>query len=166
MATSTSVVNGALYYIVALSFLLFFLIVFFMIYFLIRYRKSRNPVPTEIPGNWKIEMIWVVVPTLIVMTMFLYGLTGFKFLRSVPGDSIPITVNARQWSWLFEYQNGKKSPDLVVPLGKDIRCDLVSADVIHGFYVPAFRIQMDTFPGIKTHVWFKATTAGSYDILC
>jgi cytochrome c oxidase subunit II len=166
MATSTSVVNGALYYIVALSFLLFFLIVFFMVYFLIRYRSSRNPVPTEIPGNWKIEMIWVIVPTLIVMTMFVYGLTGFRFLRATPGDSIPITVHARQWSWLFEYQNGKKSADLIVPVGKDIRCDLVSADVIHGFYVPAFRIQMDTLPGIKTQVWFKATETGSYDILC
>jgi cytochrome c oxidase subunit II len=75
-------------------------------------------------------------------------------------------VHSRQWSWIFEYENHRKSPDLVVPMGKNIRCFLVSDDVIHGFYIPAFRIQQDTVPGIKTQVWFNATTTGNYDILC
>ncbi len=166
MSTSTSVVNGALIYILAFSVLFLFLIVFFMIYFAIRYRKSRNPVPVEVRSSNILEAIWVIVPTLLALTMFLYGLTGFRFLRSTPADSILVKVHARQWSWLFEYNNGKKSPDLVVPLGKDVRCDLTSDDVIHGFYVPAFRIQQDVVPGIKTQAWFNAVTTGSYDILC
>lgn len=166
MATSTIVVDGALIYIIALSSLLFFVNIFFMIFFVVRYRRSRNPTPAEIPGNAMLEAVWVIVPTMIALTMFVYGLTGFRFLRAAPADSIPVKVLARQWSWLFEYANGKKSPDLIVPLGKNIRCDLVSADVIHGFYVPAFRIQQDVVPGLKTYAWFNAMTMGNYAILC
>ena len=166
MATSTGVVDGALIYILALSVLLLFLIVFFMVYFLVRYRTSRNPVPTELPGSPLLETVWVVVPTLLATTMFIYGLTGFRFLRFAPAGSLVVKVHARQWSWLFEYANGKKSPDLIVPLGKNIKCELISADVIHGFYVPAFRIQQDAVPGLPTEAWFNATTPGSYYILC
>ncbi|MGA2506418.1 MAG: cytochrome c oxidase subunit II [Chitinispirillaceae bacterium] len=166
MATSTGVVDGALIYILALSVLLFFLIVFFMVYFLVRYRKSRNPVPSELRGSPLLEAVWVVAPTLLVTTMFIYGLTGFRFLRAAPAGSIVVKVHARQWSWLFEYANGKKSPDLIAPLGRNIRCELISADVIHGFYVPAFHIQQDAVPGLKTEAWFNATTPGSYYILC
>jgi cytochrome c oxidase subunit 2 len=165
-ATSTGVVDGALIYILALSALLLFLIVFFMVYFLIRYRQARNPVPSELPGSRTLEAIWVVVPTLLVTTMFIYGLTGFRFLRAAPAGSIVVKVHARQWSWLFEYANGKKSPDLIVPLGRNIKCELIADDVIHGFYVPAFRIQQDAVPGLRTEVWFNATTPGSYYILC
>jgi cytochrome c oxidase subunit II len=166
MATSTGIVDGALIYILALSVLLLFLIFFFMVFFLVRYRASRNPVPSELPESPIIEALWVVVPTLLVTTMFIYGLTGFRFLRSAPEGSLPVMVHARQWSWLFEYDNGRKSADLIVPLGRNVRCELVSADVIHGFYVPAFHIQQDAVPGMKTFVWFKATTMGSYYILC
>jgi cytochrome c oxidase subunit II len=166
MSTSTVVVNGALIYTLAISVLLLFLNTFFMLYFLVRYRRSRNPVPSEIPGSTLLEITWVIVPTLIVTSIFFYGLTGFEFLRAVPADSIKIKVHARQWSWLFEYADGKKSPDLIVPFGKNVRCELYSADVIHGFYIPAFRIQQDVVPGLKTVVWFNATTLGTYYILC
>jgi cytochrome c oxidase subunit 2 len=166
MATSTGIVDGALIYILVLSALLFFLIVFFMVFFLVRYRASRNPVPTELPPNNLVEIAWVIVPTLIALTMFYYGLTGFTFLRATPQGSLFVKVHARQWSWLFEYQNGKRSPDLVVPLGRNVKCELIAADVIHGFYVPAFRIQQDAVPGMSTSVWFNATALGSHYILC
>jgi cytochrome c oxidase subunit II len=166
VSTSTGVVNEAMIYILAFMALLFYLIVFFMVYFTVRFRKSRNPVPAELPDSRLIETIWVIVPTLLVIPMFVYGLTGFLFLRAVPLDSIPVKVHARQWSWLFEYANGKRSPDLVVPLGKNISCELISADVIHGFYIPAFHIQQDAVPGLKVKVWFNATEMGSSYILC
>jgi cytochrome c oxidase subunit II len=166
MSTSTGIVDAALIYICAVSALLFFLILFLMIFFTVRFRQSRNPKPTELKGSKLLEIVWIVVPTIIVSTMFLYGLTGFNFLRKVPADSFHIKVHARQWTWLFEYPNGKKSPDMIVPLGKNIACDLISADVIHGFYVPAYRIQEDIVPGITTKVWFNATERGSSYILC
>jgi cytochrome c oxidase subunit 2 len=166
MSTSAVVVNGSLIYILAIAVLCFILILFFMVYFLVRYRHARNPVPEEIPGNPILETIWVVVPTIIMLTMFYYGLTGFNFLRRSPANSLNVKVHSRQWSWLFEYENGKKSPDLVIPLGRNIRCELTSDDVIHGFYIPAFRIQQDALPGFKTAVWFNSTATGTYDILC
>jgi cytochrome c oxidase subunit II len=166
MSTSAVEVNGALIYILAISLLMFFLIVFFMVYFLVRYRRSRNPVPEELHGNVLLESIWVIIPTLILLTMFYYGLTGFTYLRNSPSNSMIVKVHARQWSWLFEYENGTKSPDLIVPINKNIKCELSSDDVIHGFYVPAFRIQQDTLPGIKTEAWFNASVPGIYDIFC
>ena len=166
MSTLTPIIDSALIYILAFSALLLFLIVFFMIYFAVRYRKVRNPVASELPESPLIEAAWVVLPTLLVATMFFEGLTGFLYMRAVPADSIAVKVHARQWSWLFEYPNGKKTPDLIVPFGKNVSCDLISTDVIHGFYIPAFHIQQDIVPGLKTRVWFNATTLGSYYILC
>jgi cytochrome c oxidase subunit II len=166
MSTSTAVVNGAMIYILVFTALLFFLIIFLTVYFLVRYRRSRNPVPEEIRGSNLLEAAWVIIPTILVMTFFLYGLTGFNFLRNVPADSLKIKVIARQWSWLFEYSNGKKSPELIIPISINIECDLHTEDVIHGFYIPAFRIQQDIIPGIPTRVWFKALETGSYDIFC
>jgi cytochrome c oxidase subunit II len=166
VSTSTGIVNEAMIYILVFMALLFFLIVFFMVYFTVRYRSSRNPVPSELPDSRLIETIWVVVPTLLVIPMFVYGLIGFQFLRAIPADSVPVKVYARQWSWLFEYANGRKSPDLVVPLGKNVSCELISQDVIHGFYIPAFRVQQDAVPGLKVKVWFNATELGSSYILC
>ena len=77
-----------------------------------------------------------------------------------------INVTARQWSWLFEYENGKRSDVLNVPLGKPIRLIMTSVDVVHSFFVPAYRIKEDCVPGMKTHLWFTADELGTYDIFC
>ena len=164
--STIGVVNEAFYFIAAFSFLLFFGIVFFMVYFLVRYRRSRNPVATEIHGNAWLEVLWVVLPTALALAMFGYGLTGYQFLRSPPAGALDVAVHSRQWSWLFEYPNGARSPDLVVPVGRDVRLTLTSDDVIHAFYAPAFHIQVDTVPGMKTQAWFRGPSVGSYDILC
>jgi cytochrome c oxidase subunit 2 len=146
--------------------LLFFAIVFLMVYFLVRYRRSRNPQPTEIEGHTGLEILWIGLATLLVLTMFFYGLAGFRFLRRAPADSLPVKVTARQWSWLFEYPNGLKSVELIAPLGRNIRLEFHSEDVIHSFYVPALRIKQDTVPGMTTRAWFRAGQTGSFDVLC
>jgi cytochrome c oxidase subunit 2 len=165
-ATTIGAVDESLYYIAAFSFLLFFGIVFLMILFAVRYRSSRNPVPTEIHGNNLLEVLWIVLPTLIALSMFFYGLTGYNFLRQAPAGSLEVAVHSKQWSWSFEYPDGKRSPALVVPAGRDVRLTLTSDDVIHGFYLPGYRIQVDAVPGMKTYAWFKASRAGAFDILC
>ena len=165
-ATTIGAVDESLYYIAAFAFLLFFGIVFFLVYFAVRYRASRNAVPTEIHGNNILEVLWVLLPTLLALSMFFYGLTGYNFLRRAPAGSYEVTVHAKQWSWLFEYPDGAKSPDLVVPAGRDVKLNIGSDDVIHGFYLPAYRIQVDAVPGMKTYAWFKATRVGAFDILC
>lgn len=166
MSVTAAAVDSTFIYILVFSLLLFFAIVFLMLYFLVRYRRSRNPRPTEIEGHTGLEILWIGLSTLLVLTMFFYGLAGFRILRRAPPDSLPVKVTARQWSWLFEYPNGLKSVDLIAPLGRNLRLELRSQDVIHSFYVPALRIKQDAVPGMTTQAWFRAGQTGSFDILC
>ena len=163
---SGEVVNQVFFYILAITVFLLALITFLMVYFVIRYHRKRSPQPAEIKENTWLEIIWTVVPTLLVLTMFYYGLTGFNFLKRAPQDAMKVKVIARQWSWLFEYENGLKGPELKVPVGKPIKLQLTSQDVIHSFYAPAFRIKQDVVPGMVNSLWFQPTEVGEFDVLC
>src|SRR4030042_38838 len=159
-------VDQVFFYILAISIFLLGLITFLMVYFVIRYRRERNPQPSDIHENIWLEVIWTVVPTLLVLTMFYYGLTGFSFLKKAPDDAMKVKVIARQWSWLFEYENGMKNMELKVPVGKPVKLLLTSQDVIHGFYAPAFRIKQDVVPGMTNTLWFQPTELGTFDVWC
>jgi cytochrome c oxidase subunit 2 len=138
-----------------------------MVWFTIRYHRSRSPEPTsKNDGNLWLEIIWTVFPTILVMAMFYYGWAGYLALRNVPKGSMEVTATARMWSWTFTYPNGKTSAKLYVPAGKPVKVDLVALDVLHGFYLPAFRVKRDVVPGMKNHAWFVATKPGSYDLFC
>lgn len=137
-----------------------------MIYFVLRYHQKRHPEPADIEGRMGLEILWTVIPTLIVLVLFYYGYTGFRTLKEVPADAVKVKVIARQWSWLFEYENGTKSEDLRVPMGKTVSLSLTSQDVIHSFYIPAFRVKQDAVPGMTTHLAFRADRLGEYDALC
>jgi cytochrome c oxidase subunit II len=165
-ASTIGAVDESLYYIAAFSFVLFFGIVFAMVYFAAKYRASRSPKPVEVKGRAWLEVLWIVLPTLLALSMFVYGLTGYNFLRKAPAGSYEAAVHSRQWSWSFEYPKMGRSPDLVVPAGRDVRLTLSSDDVIHGFYLPGYRIQVDAVPGMKTYAGVKATRVGGFDILC
>lgn len=163
---SGEVVDKVFFYILAITVFLLSLITFLMVYFVIRYRRKSNPQPADIHENTWLEIIWTVVPTLLVLTMFYYGLTGFNFLKKAPPEAIKIKVIARQWSWLFEYENGVKSTELIVPLRRPVKLSLISEDVIHGFYAPAFRIKQDVVPGMINSLWFQTTELGTFDVFC
>jgi len=163
---SGEVVNQVFFYILAITVFLLALITFLMVYFVIRYHRKRSPQPAEIKENTWLEIIWTVVPTLLVLTMFYYGLTGFNFLKRAPQDAMRVKVIARQWSWLFEYENGLRGTELKVPVGKPIKLLLTSQDVIHSFYAPAFRIKQDVVPGMVNSLWFQPTEVGEFDVLC
>jgi cytochrome c oxidase subunit 2 len=137
-----------------------------MIWFVFRYNRKRHPVPSQVSGNFWAEFIWIVVPTLLVLGMFWSGWHSYRALRDAPADALEIKVMARMWSWDFEYPNGKHSGTLVVPVGKAIKLQLNSADVLHGFFAPAFRIKIDTVPGMPTYGWFRAEKEGEYVIFC
>jgi cytochrome c oxidase subunit II len=138
-----------------------------MVWFVIRYRSSREPEPTStVDTNLWLEITWIALPSLLVMAMFYYGWAGYLSLRNVPKDALEVTATARMWSWSFTYANGKTSPKLYVPVGKPVVVDLVSQDVIHGFFLPAFRVKRDVVPGMKNHAWFVASKAASYDLFC
>ncbi len=164
--TTQGAVDQTFIAIIALCILLFAAIVFFAIFFAIRYRRSANPNPKQLHGNWILETAWITVATVLALAIFWYGLTSFKFLKAVPSDSLPVHVTASQWSWLFTYENGRKSTDLVVPQGKDIALTMESPDVIHGFFIPAFRVKQDIVPGMKNRLWFRADRLENVDVFC
>ncbi|KAB0672168.1 cytochrome c oxidase subunit II [Oryzomonas sagensis] len=138
-----------------------------MVFFVVRYHRSRAPEPTsQVAGNLWLEIVWIVLPTLLVLVMFYYGWAGYLALRNVPTGAMEVTATARMWSWSFAYANGRTSDKLYVPVNKPVRVELVSRDVIHGFYLPAFRVKRDVVPGMKNHAWFVATKPGSYDLFC
>jgi cytochrome c oxidase subunit 2 len=98
--------------------------------------------------------------------MFYFGWTNYEYIRNVPRDAMEVKVTGRQWAWDFEYPNGKKTDRLYCALDRPMALDIRSADVIHGFYVPAFRIKMDAVPGKQNVTWFQPTQLGSFDIEC
>jgi len=135
--------------------------------FVIRYHRSRAPQPTsQVEGNIWLEIIWVTLPTLLVLAMFYYGWAGYLSLRNVPKGAMEVTATARMWLWVFTYPDGRTSPKLYVPVGKPVRVQLVSKDVLHGFYLPAFRVKRDVVPGMNNYAWFVASKPGSYDLFC
>lgn len=166
VSLQTGTVDYVFYFIFWISVFFLVLITGLMIYFVIKYNKKRHAKAVNIEGNTPLEIMWTVIPIIIVMVMFYVSLEGFKFLRKAPENSMKVTVNARMWSWMFEYENGVKTDTLIVPVNRPVKLLLTSQDVIHSFYVPAFRIKEDAVPGTQNHLWFQATTEGNYDVLC
>ncbi|HXW69733.1 MAG TPA: cytochrome c oxidase subunit II [Dissulfurispiraceae bacterium] len=166
IANTATKIDSVFLFIVSCLVVLLVLVTFFMVFFVIRYSRKRNPNPEQIEGNVLLEIIWTVIPTVLVLVMFYAGWSDFSYIRNPPDNAMPVQVTGMQWSWQFEYKNGKQSNVLNVPLGKPVKLILTSADVIHSLFIPAFRIKEDAVPGLKTHLWFKADELGSFDIFC
>lgn len=160
-------VDQAFWYILGISIVLLFGITVVMVYFVVKYRRSKNPVPSDIRDNYLLEVIWTIIPTLIALSMFYIGWTSYMGLRNVPEDAMEVEVLGQQYSWIFVYDNDKETEnELVVPEGQAIKLNISSLDVLHSFYLPAFRVKVDAVKGMPTYAWFYADEAGEYDIQC
>lgn len=137
-----------------------------IIIFIVKYNKKKNPVASEIEGSTKLEIIWTVIPIILVLFMFWLGWSSYLPQRKVPADAMKIKVTAQMWSWRFEYANGQIEDTLYVPVNKAVALNMVSVDVIHSLYIPAFRIKTDVVPGKDNSMWFKSLVIGSYDLFC
>ncbi len=167
LITTTEAVDKAFYVILGISGVMLLGVTVAMIYFVWRYNRKRYPVPlSQKDHNFWLETIWTIIPTILVMMMFWYGWEGYLSLRRIPDNAMPIHASARMWSWLFTYENGKTTNKLYVPVGQPVYVRLIAEDVLHSFYVPAFRVKRDCVPGMETYVWFVAEKAGSYDLFC
>jgi len=155
-------------FVVILSIAFFFLIglTLTMIYFIYRYNKKRNPHAKQIKGSIKLEIIWTLIPTILVMVMFYYGWAGWRPMKKAPEDSFNINVIARMWNFTFEYENGKKTDTLFVPRDKPVKLNLTSLDVIHALYIPAFRVKEDVVPGRDKFMWFVPQKEGTFELFC
>ena len=160
-------VDQAFWYILGISVVLLFGITVVMVYFVVRYRRSKHPVAADIRDNYPLEIVWTIIPTLIALSMFYVGWSSYLGLRTVPDDAMEVEVLAQQYSWIFVYDNDKETEnELVVPLGKAIKLNITSLDVLHSFFIPAFRIKVDAVKGMPTYTWFYADELGEYDIEC
>jgi len=159
-------VDRAFMFILGVSFIFLIGLTFTMLYFIYRYNKKKNPVATQIEGSTKLEIIWTVIPTILVLVMFYYGWSGWSSMKKAPKDTFNITATGRMWNFTFTYPNGKITDTLYVPLNKAIKMKLVSMDVIHGFYIPEFRIKEDVVPGREKMSWFIPQREGMYELFC
>ncbi|MEI7421788.1 MAG: cytochrome c oxidase subunit II [Prolixibacteraceae bacterium] len=159
-------VDKAFIFIFTISFIFTIAIVALMIYILIHFSRKKNKNPQQFSGNTKLEIIWTVLPLIIVLMMFYYGWVGFAPMRQVPADAMPVKVIGKMWSWDFDYGNGKVSKELVLPYQRDVKLNLVSVDVNHSFFIPAFRVKEDVIPGYSNYMWFKPIMKGTFDIYC
>lgn len=153
-------------YIVALSVVVLAGITGAMILFVVRYARSRRPQAEQIEGNRLLEVVWTAIPTVLFLSMFFYGWSAWRAGRVGPADASTIKVTGRQFAWSFTYPAGKTTPELVLPLGRPVRLDVVSQDVVHGFFVPAFRLKVDAVPGRTNYTYVTPTQLGDYDVEC
>lgn len=159
-------VDNIMLYITGISVILLLGITFTMIYFVVKYNRKKGHKPVDIHGSVTLEVIWILVPTILVMTMFYYGFVGYKEFQRFPDDSMEISVVGRMWKWDFTYENGKTSDTLYVPINKPIKLIMESVDVNHSFYIPAFRIKRDVLPNKVNFMGFTPTEEGRFDVAC
>jgi len=159
-------VDAVFLYIFVLSAAFLVFITVLMVYFTVRYSRKRNPTPVDIEGNLWLETTWTLVPLVLFLSMFYFGWTNFAYMRNPPRDAMVVEVTARQWAWNFKYPNGKRSNELYVALDRPVKLELHSQDVIHGFYIAAFRVKEDVVPGRNNFLWFSPTLLGTFDIQC
>jgi cytochrome c oxidase subunit 2 len=161
-----STFNTSFYFMAGVS--LFFLLglTFTMLYFVFRYNKKKNKTAIQNEGNIKLEIVWTVIPIILALMMFYYGWEGWKPMSKAPANAMKITTTARMWSFSFLYENGKESTDLVVPLNTPVKLNLISVDVIHSLFIPAYRLKSDIVPGREKMMWFMPQTEGNYDLYC
>lgn len=140
-----------------------------VVYAAIRYHRKRENelAPSSNAFNLRLEVGWTVIPFIIFMGMFTWGAILYFDIERPPDSAIDVYVVAKQWMWKTQHLDGTREiNELHVPVGQSVRLLMISQDVIHSFYVPAFHIKQDVLPGRFTTIWFRATKAGRYHLFC
>jgi len=143
-------------------------VTFYMVYYAWKYRRrSHADRPVDVhPSKW-LELSWVVIPSLLVLVVFFWGFKAFVSAGISPDNAYEIRVVGKKWLWEFEYPNGTTSVgDLYVPVGEPVELVMTSTDVIHSFFIPAFRVKHDAVPNRYSTIWFEVKEQGEYQVLC
>jgi len=161
-------VDHLLYYLMVVAVFFTLLIFLAIFYFAIRYRRrSERELPQAIHGNVPLEIVWSVIPFGLTMVMFFWGASIYYREGRPPDDALPIYVVGKQWMWKLQHMEGQREiNELHIPLGRAVKLTMTSEDVIHSFFVPAFRTKQDVVPGRYSTEWFKPTKAGKYHLFC
>jgi cytochrome c oxidase subunit 2 len=161
-------VDALYFFITAVSLFFFTLIVVLVLVFAIKYRRrSEEDQPKPIHGSLKLELLWTIIPLILAMVMFIWGAKLYVEMFTPPAQALNIYVVGKQWMWKIQHPEGNREiNELHVPVGTPIKLIMTSEDVIHSFFVPAFRIKMDVLPGRYTSAWFEAIKPGKYHLFC
>ena len=160
--TSASTVSGQVdllyFFLVAVSAFFVVLISGLIVYFGIRYRRrAADEVGARVVPSLTLEIGWTIVPLVIGLVMFVWGANVYFAQATPPTETLDIYVVGKQWMWKFQHLDGQREiNELHVPVGRAVRLTATSEDVIHSFFVPAFRIKADVIPGRYTTLWFNA----------
>ncbi|HYE97920.1 MAG TPA: cytochrome c oxidase subunit II [Planctomycetota bacterium] len=139
-----------------------------IVVFAVKYRRRPGrEIGTPTRQNLALELAWTAVPLLIVLGIFVWGASVYYAQARPPDGALEIFVVGKQWMWKFQHPEGPREiNELHVPVGRPIRLTMTSEDVIHSFFVPAFRVKWDVVPGRYTGTWFEATKVGEYHLFC
>jgi cytochrome c oxidase subunit II len=182
-STLAGQVDALYFFIVGITVLICTVTAILLIYFAIRYRRRAvDEVPPVILGSLKLELIWTIIPLIIVLCMFAWSVRVYFAFAVAPADAVEIYVTGRQWMWKVQHPDGQREAvgyfaqedpsvategsEMHVPVGQPVKIILTSEDVIHSFFIPDFRVKQDALPGRYTSLWFQATKPGRYRLFC
>ena len=165
---SNFVAGVDLAFMIMLAVSIFFLIglTVVMLVFIRKYRKDKHPKAIQNEGSNKLEALWTGIPLVLVLVMFYFGWMGWRPMKNPPDEAMHVKAIARMWNFRFEYENGKITDTLYVPINEPVILDLVALDVLHSLYIPAFRVKEDMVPGQEKVMWFIPGTEGEFDLFC
>src|SRR5499427_2455620 len=167
-STLASRVDALYFFLLGVAIFFSLLIAGLIVFYAIRYhRRTPDQVGEQIHGSMVLEVTWTVIPLLITMVIFVWGASVYYAMARPPDETLNIYVVGKQWMWKFQHLDGQREiNELHVPVGRAVKLITTSEDVIHDFFVPAFRIKADVIPGRYVNIWFHATKPGRYRLFC
>ena len=161
-------VDGLYFLLVALSVVFAVGIFAAILIFAVKYRRrSDDEVPKPVHGSLPLELTWSIIPLIMGLGVFVLGADLYFRMYRMPSDSMEMFVVGKQWMWKIQHPEGKREiNELHVPVNQKVRLTMASEDVIHSFFIPAFRVKKDVVPGRYTQMWFEATKVGEYHLFC
>jgi cytochrome c oxidase subunit II len=161
-------VDALIWILTGMSAFFTFAVVAALAYLAIKYRKSSDANrDLAHPDNDALEITWTVIPTILAIVMFVASTVVFFQMRRPPEGATEIYVTGKQWMWKLQHPTGKREVnELHVPVGVPVKLTMTSEDVLHSFFIPAFRVKQDVLPNRYTQLWFEATKPGTYHLFC
>ena len=167
-STMAGRVDALYFFLLGITAFFSLLIAGLIVYYAIKYRRrTPDAVGAPIHGGLALEVTWTVIPLFIAMILFVWGASVFFAMSRPPDETLDIYIVGKQWMWKVQHLDGQREIDeLHVPVGRAVKLIMTSEDVIHSFFIPAFRVKADVIPGRYTTLWFQSTTPGRYHLFC
>lgn len=167
-AESAWEVDALVFYEFAVAVFFTTLIFLLIVGFAVRYRRGARVDRTNPPTHGRaLETVWIAVPVLVEASMFIWATVTFYRMYQPPPNPLEVYIVGKQWMWYAQHPEGRAEINgLHVPLGQAVKLTMTSQDVIHSYFIPAFRIKQDVLPGRYTSMWFRPTKVGRYHLFC